>query len=58
MNNLDTTEDEEGKEYLIFDKSEIYDDSQMGDKYEDFIIIKKLGRGSYGNVFKVKSKKK
>ena len=57
MNNLDTTEDEEGKEYLIFDKSEIYDDSQMGDKYEDFIIIKKLGRGSYGNVFKVKSKK-
>ena len=58
MNNLDTTEDVEGKEYLIFDKSEIYDDSQMGDKYEDFIIIKKLGRGSYGNVFKVKSKKK
>ena len=57
MNNFDIIEDEEGKEYLIFDKSELYDDSQMGDKLEDFTIIKGLGKGTFGNVYKVRSKK-
>ena len=57
MSNFDIIEDEEGKEYLIFDKSELYDDSIMGDKLKDFIKIKKLGEGSYGEVFKIRSKK-
>ena len=31
--------DEEGKEHYIFDQSELYDDSKMGDKLEDFEIL-------------------
>lgn len=57
MSNLDIIEDEEGKEFLVFDKRELYDDSLLGDNFEDFDIIKMLGEGSYGKVFKVRSKK-
>ena len=32
--------DEEGKEYYIFDQSELYDDTKMGDKLEDFEFLK------------------
>ena len=56
MTNFDTIKDIQGKEYLVFDSSKLYDDNQMGNKSEDFEILKKLGEGSFGKVFKVKSK--
>ena len=56
MSNFDTIKDTEGKEYLVFDNSELYDDSQMGDKSDDFEILRKLGKGGFGQVFKVRSK--
>ena len=42
MSNFDVINDSEGKEYLVFDRSELYDDSQIGAKLEDFEILKKL----------------
>ena len=54
MINFDIAKDIEGKEYPVFDSSELYDDSIMGDKSEDFEILKKLGQGSFGKVFKIK----
>ena len=57
MSNFDVIKNLEGKEYLIFDSSELYDDSQMGNKLEDFEILRKLGEGGFGKVFKVLSKK-
>ena len=32
--------DEEGKEHYIFDQSELYDDEKMGDKLDDFEILR------------------
>ena len=56
MNNFSIVYDSKGKEY-----SSIYDDdgeeekkSFENAKYEDFEIIKKLGNGFFGNVFKVR----
>ena len=31
--------DQDGKQYIIFDESELYDDKEMGDKLEDFEIL-------------------
>ena len=56
MNTFDVIKDIEGKDYLVFDSSELYDDTKIGNKFEDFEIIKKLGEGSFGKVFKVRSK--
>ena len=52
-----TIKDQEGKEYLIFDESELYNDSEMGDRLEDFSILQILGKGSFGFVAKVRSNK-
>ena len=52
-----TVKDSEGKEYLVFDESELYDDKEMGDKFEDFEILQILGKGSYGFVAKIRSLK-
>ena len=52
-----TIKDSEGKEYLLFDESELYDDKEMGDKIEDFEILQILGKGSYGFVAKIRSLK-
>ena len=49
--------DQDGKQYIIFDDSELYDDNEMGDKLEDFDVQQVLGKGSYGFVAKVRSKK-
>ena len=57
MSNFDTITNTEGKEYLVFDSSELFDDSQMGNKSDDFEILKKLGEGGFGKVFKVRSKR-
>ena len=56
MSNFDTINGVDGKEYLVFDSSELYDDSQIGDKSDDFEILRKLGEGAFGKVFKVRSK--
>ena len=56
MSDFDIINDSEGKEYLVFDSSELYDDSQMGEKFDDFEVLSQLGKGSFGEVFKVRSK--
>ena len=56
MSDFDIINDSEGKEYLVFDSSELYDDSQMGDKFDDFEVVSQLGAGNFGVVFKVRSK--
>ena len=56
MSNFDIVKDVEGKDYLIFDSSELYDESNIGNKLEDFEFLSKLGEGSYGQVYKVLSK--
>ena len=56
MNNFDSIKNKEGKEFLIFDSSELYDDTQMGNKSDDFEIIQTLGEGGFGQVSKVVSK--
>ena len=40
----------------MLDSSELYDDTQMGNKSDDFEILKKLGQGGFGQVFKVNLK--
>ena len=52
MSNFDVINDEEGKEYLIFDSSELYDDSLLGNSSSDYQILRKLGQGAFGKVFK------
>ena len=54
---VSTIKDQDGKRYIIFDESELYDDNEMGDKLEDFDIQQVLGKGSYGFVAKVRSNK-
>ena len=50
-----TVKDSEGKEYLLFYESELYDYKEMRDKLEDFEILQILGKGSYGVVAKKRS---
>ena len=56
MSHFDVVKDIKGKEYLVFDSSELYDESQIGNKLEDFEILGRLGKGAFGEVFKVLSK--
>lgn len=54
--NLDLVTDSDGKDHLMFDSSDLYDDSRCGDRIEDFEILRQLGGGSFGSVSKVRSK--
>ena len=53
MSELDIISDFQGNEYLAIDTSDLYDDSLMGDKLEDFETLLNLG-GGYD--YKVRSK--
>lgn len=57
MNNFDSINDSKGNEYSIIDYNENLNDNNIGDKLEDFEILRYLGGGSFGKVFKVLSKK-
>ena len=48
--------DSRGKDLLVFDKENINENEEMGNKVEDFEILQVLGKGSYGFVAKVKSR--
>lgn len=54
---MSVIKDSEGEEYMIFNESELYDDNEMGNNFDDFEILQILGKGSYGLVAKVRSKK-
>ena len=56
MSNFDVVTDVEGREHLMFDSSELYDDKNIGTKFDDYEIIKLLGKGAFGQVFKVRCK--
>ena len=45
---LEIYRDPQGNNHLVFDKSALYDDSQIGDKLEDFEVLRILG--SFNNT--------
>ena len=53
MSEMDIISDFQGNEYLAIDSSDLYDDSKMGDKLEDFEALLSLGDGVN---YKVRSK--
>jgi len=55
MTEFDIINDIQVNGYSIVDNSDIYDDSRMGNKLEDFEILLFLGKGAYGRVYKVRS---
>lgn len=56
MTEFNIVNDIQDNEYSVFDNSDLYDDSKMGNKLEDFEILLFLGKGAYGKVYKVCSK--
>ena len=56
---LEVIKDQEGNSHIIFDKSALYDDSQMGESLKDFEILRVLGsfEGGKNFVSKVRSLK-
>ena len=48
--------DSKGKNHLVFNKEDINEYNEMGDKVSDFEILQVLGQGSFGFVAKVKSR--
>ena len=54
---LEVIKDQEGNSHIIFDKSALYDDSQMGESLKDFEILRVLGsfEGGKNFVSKVRS---
>ena len=56
MNDLEITKDLERKETLIQNNEELSNSKEIGQGLEDFEILKLLGKGSFGKVYKVQSK--
>ena len=56
MNSLEILKDSEGKETLINNNIELPDKQTMGQNLENFEILKLLGKGVFGKVYKVQSK--
>ena len=56
MTEFDIINDIQDFEYSVIENSNLYDDSKMGNKLEDFEILLFLGKGAYGRVYKVRSK--
>ena len=55
---MEVFKDSEGTSHLIFDKSAMYDDSQMGQKLSDFEVLQVLGAFNNNNIIsKVRSLK-
>ena len=48
--------DSKGKNHLVFNKEDINEYDEMGDRVDDFEILQILGEGSFGFVAKVKSR--
>ena len=57
MDSSDEEKEEEIKTYLIKRKENVDKNDSIGDNPNDFENIEKLGEGTFGEVFKVKSKK-
>ena len=47
--------DQKGKEHIIFKAQGFSNDESIGDRFEDFDPLKKLGYGGFGEVYKVSS---
>ena len=57
MSDLEEIIDLNGKTYLSFNMEKEEEEKKIvGNKFEDFEILQKLGEGQFGKVFKVISK--
>ena len=56
MNDLDIINESEEKKRLIFKDYEPNGEEEIGNKLQDFEILMKLGSGTFGKVYKVRSK--
>ena len=57
MSDLEEIIDLNGKTYLSFNMEKEEEEKKIvGNKFEDFEILQKLGEGQFGKVFKVTSK--
>ena len=52
---FETIKDQKGKDHIVFKGHEFSNDESIGDKFEDFEPLKKLGSGGFGEVLKVSS---
>ena len=56
MTEFDIINDIQDNENSVIENFDLYDDSKIGNKLEDFEILIFLGKGAYGRVYKVRSK--
>ena len=52
---FETIKDQKGKDHIVFKGLDLSNDESIGDKFEDFEPLKKLGSGAFGEVLKVSS---